>query len=87
MQLIHHNLFITLLLESKAETVFNNHVISKQKCIDYTENLYRPFMVIFLYNLYILGIHILTVLYAKPCYNEQCYLKCLCVHFRLLHVH
>ena len=30
-------------------------------------------MVIFLYNLYIFGIHFWTVLYPKPCYNEPCY--------------
>ena len=32
-------------------------------------------MVIFLYNLYILEIHLWTVLYLKPHYNEQCYKK------------
>ena len=41
------------------------------KCIDYIEKW--PFMVIFQYNLYIFGIHLWTVLYPKPCYNEQCY--------------
>ena len=30
-------------------------------------------MVIFLYNLYIFGIHVWTVLYPKQCYNEPCY--------------
>ena len=30
-------------------------------------------VVIFLYNLYIFGIHLWTVLYTKPCYNESCY--------------
>ena len=30
-------------------------------------------MVIFQYNLYIFGIHLCTVLYPKPCYNEPCY--------------
>ena len=30
-------------------------------------------MVIFLYSLYIFGIHLKTVLYPKLCYNEQCY--------------
>ena len=30
-------------------------------------------MVIFQYNLYIFGIHLLTVLYPKPCYKEPCY--------------
>ena len=30
-------------------------------------------MVIFLYNLYIFGIHLRTVLYSKLCYNELCY--------------
>ena len=30
-------------------------------------------MVIFQYNLYIFGIHLWTVLYPKPCYNEPCY--------------
>ena len=30
-------------------------------------------MVIFQYNLYIFGIHLWTVLYPKPCYNERCY--------------
>ena len=30
-------------------------------------------MVIFQYNLYSFGIHLWTVLYPKPCYNEQCY--------------
>ena len=30
-------------------------------------------MVIFQYNLYIFGIHLWTVLYPKPCYNESCY--------------
>ena len=30
-------------------------------------------MVIFQYNLYIFGIHLWTVLYLKPCYNEPCY--------------
>ena len=29
-------------------------------------------MVIFQYNLYIFGIHLWTVLYPKPCYNEPC---------------
>ena len=32
-----------------------------------------PFMVIFLYNLYIFGINLWTMLYPKPCYNEPCY--------------
>ena len=30
-------------------------------------------MVIFQYNLYIFEIHLWTVLYPKPCYNEPCY--------------
>ena len=30
-------------------------------------------MVIFQYNLYIFGIHLLTMLYPKLCYNELCY--------------
>ena len=30
-------------------------------------------MVIFQYNLYIFGIHLWTVLYQKPCYNETYY--------------
>ena len=30
-------------------------------------------MIIFQYNLYIFGIHLWTVLYPKPCYNEPCY--------------
>ena len=30
-------------------------------------------MVIFQYNLYIFGIHLWTVLYPKPYYNEPCY--------------
>ena len=30
-------------------------------------------MVIFQYILYIFGIHLWTVLYPKPCYNEPCY--------------
>ena len=30
-------------------------------------------MVIFQYNLYIFGIHLWTMLYPKPCYNEPCY--------------
>ena len=30
-------------------------------------------MVIFQYNPYIFGIHLRTVLYPKPCYNEPCY--------------
>ena len=30
-------------------------------------------MVIFQYNLYIFWIHLRTVLYPKPCYNEPCY--------------
>ena len=30
-------------------------------------------MVIFLYNLYIFGIHLRTVFYPKLCYNELCY--------------
>ena len=30
-------------------------------------------MVIFLYNLYIFGIHLLTMSYLKPCYNKLCY--------------
>ena len=30
-------------------------------------------MVIFQYNLYIFGIHLRTVLYSKPRYNEPCY--------------
>ena len=39
--------------------------------MDYIEKW--PFMVIFQYNLYIFGIHLWTVLYPKPCYNEPCY--------------
>ena len=35
--------------------------------------MYRLFMVIFQYNLYIFWIHFWTVLYPKPCYNESCY--------------
>ena len=37
--------------------------------------MYRLFwkMVIFQYNLYIFGIHLWTMLYPKPCYNEPCY--------------
>ena len=30
-------------------------------------------MVIFQYNLYIFGIHLWTMLYPQPCYNEPCY--------------
>ena len=30
-------------------------------------------MVIFQYNQYIFRIHLWTVLYQKPCYNELCY--------------
>ena len=30
-------------------------------------------MVIFQYNLYTFGIHLWTLLYPKPCYNEPCY--------------
>ena len=30
-------------------------------------------MVIFLYNLYIFGVHLWAVLYPKPCYNKLCY--------------
>ena len=30
-------------------------------------------MIIFQYNLYIFGIHLWTVLYPKPCYNDPCY--------------
>ena len=30
-------------------------------------------MVIFQYNLYIFGIHLCTMLYPKPYYNELCY--------------
>ena len=30
-------------------------------------------MVIFLFNLYIYGIHLKTVLYPEQCYNKQCY--------------
>ena len=37
-------------------------------------------MVIFQYKLYIFGIHLWTVLYPKPCYNEQCY-KVVVVYF------
>ena len=52
---IHHNLFITLILGSKAETI-------KQPCYIQTKmyNLYRKMIiyVIFLYNLYIFGIHL-----------------------------
>ena len=32
-------------------------------------------MVIFLYNPYIFGIHLWTLLYPKLCYNEPCYKK------------
>ena len=39
--------------------------------MDYIEKW--PLMVIFLYNLYILGIHLWTLLYHKLCYNEPCY--------------
>ena len=41
-------------------------------------------MVIFQYNLYIFGIHLWTVLYPKPCYNEPCYKE---VELYLLFVH
>ena len=38
MSVMDHNLFITLLLRTKAETVLvKQPVISKQKCIDYIE--------------------------------------------------
>ena len=59
---------------------FNNDVLSIQKCIYYIEKW--PFMVIFLYNLYIFGIHLKTVLYPKSCYNEQCY-KEVCVYLKV----
>ena len=42
---------------------YTNRVISKQKCIDYIEKL--PLMVIFLYNLYILGS------IFEPCYIQN----------------
>ena len=32
-------------------------------------------MATFLYNLYIFGIHLWTMLYPKPCYYEPCYKK------------
>ena len=38
-QLVHHNLFITLLLGSITKTKLNNRVLSKQKCIDYIEKM------------------------------------------------
>ena len=47
----------------------HNHVVFRQKCIDYIEKL--SLMVIFLYNLYIFESHHLW--YPKPCYNGQCY--------------
>ena len=37
-------------------------------------------MVIFQYNLYIFGIHLWTVLYPKPCYNELCYKEVVVYH-------
>ena len=45
-QQLHHNLFITLLLESETETVSSTTcAISNQKCRDYIEK--SPFMLIF----------------------------------------
>ena len=40
-------------------------------------------MVIFQYNLYIFGIHLWTVLYPKPCYNEPCYKEVVVLSIRL----
>ena len=69
---LYHDLFITLLLGSIAQTV-----LVKQPSYSQTK-MYRLYwkmtiMVIFQYNLYIFGIHLWTVLYPKPCYNEPCY--------------
>ena len=40
-----------------------------------------PFMVILQYNLYIFRIHLWTVFYSKPCYNELCYKELVVYYF------
>ena len=62
---IYYNLFITLLLGSKAETVsLKTTVISKQKCIDNTKRWWPFFYIIY------------TLLGSifKPCYIQNCVL-------------
>ena len=57
-----------LLLGSKAETVLNSCVISKQKVL--YPNLLSFFYLIYMsWELYLNH----AMLYPKPCYNEQCY--------------
>ena len=54
---MHHNLFITLLLGSKAETMLvKQGCYIQTKMLDYIEKW--PYMVIFLYDLYIFGDHL-----------------------------
>ena len=43
-------------------------------------------MVIFQYNLYIFGIHLWTVLYTKPFYNEPCYKEVMVYMNRNIHI-
>lgn len=45
----------------------NNHVRSKQKCIDCIGKW--PFMIISLYSQCVFGIHLSIMLYPKPCYK------------------
>ena len=69
--LVHYNLFITLFFGSIEKSVLaSQQCFFETKCIDYTEKW--PFMVIFLYNLYIFEIHLPTVLYPNLCYDEPC---------------
>ena len=42
-------------------------------------------MVIFQYNLYIFAIHLWTVLYTKPCYNELCYKEVVVYYYYYYH--
>ena len=63
---------IILFLESTEKSVLAKQPLYiKTKCIDCIEKW--PFMVIFLYNLYIFWIHLPTVLYPKSCKNKPCY--------------
>ena len=73
-----HYIFIPLLLGSKAKTVpAKQKSCIQQKCMDYIEKW--PFMVIFLYNLYIcVGIQhlwgpIFNHLISEMAYNERSY--------------
>ena len=73
--IIHHNLFITLLMGSKAETV-----LVKQPCYSQTEmySSYREMTIYGHFSIYCIQ-SFFYIIYTflgsifKPCYNEQCY--------------